>query len=306
MKGGGDVTQPRARPTIVRLSAPLLISTIVCAAVAAAGAAQPPATVVTGFTEPVEQAVLSALQQARINAFAVDEGAAVKAGDAIVVFEQAAQQARVAKAKLDAESTAAVDLADVRLAYARSELERLQRFSSDVTATKELADARFLVDTRRLELELARLEHARAGREYETQKGLLAELTVTAPFDGYVADRLKSPGETVVEGEGIISLVRIDPLLVSVNAPADLIRTARVGDSVSVTPVDLSWGGRTGTIRFINRVIDPASQTVLIRVQIPNADRAWAAGVKVDVQFSAKDAGEAQLARERGESDDRS
>jgi RND family efflux transporter MFP subunit len=132
-------------------------------------------------------------------------------------------------------------------------------------------------------------KHAQAAREYEHQRLLLERLRMRAPFAGYVSEVAYEVGETVEEGQAIVTLVSLDPLEVVVDCPLDLASLARVGRQASIAPKGSDAKPRTARIVFANRVIDPASQTFKVKLLVDNEDSAWMAGQKVTVSFRAAD-----------------
>ncbi|UCG15471.1 MAG: efflux RND transporter periplasmic adaptor subunit [Phycisphaerales bacterium] len=244
------------------------------------------AGVVVGFTAPFRKATLATLQQGRIRRFAVDEGQMVARGDTLVELDDAVQRALTEIARLEAESDLRVELARVEMKRAQEELDRVSRLSSDAMASaKEMSEARAEADAARLSFGLSKLEHEEAVQDYKMHREILAQLAVHAPFAGYVSAHLKELGETVEEREGIIDLVQLDPLLISVDCPLELMRSVQLDKKVEIRPVDSAWRPRVGTVTFINRVADAASQTFKVKLHVPNKDLRWISGLKVEVHL---------------------
>lgn len=247
---------------------------------------EPHAGVVIGFTAPFRKATLAALQQGRIRRFVVDEGQMVACGDTLVELDDAVQRALTEIARLEAESDLRVELARVEMKRAQEELNRVSRLSSDAMASaKEMSEARAEADAARLSFGLSKLEHEEAVQDYKMRREILAQLAVYAPFAGYVSAHLKELGETVEEREGIIDLVQLDPLLISVDCPLELMRSVQLNKKVEIRPVDSAWRPRVGTVTFINRVADAASQTFKVKLHVPNKDLQWISGLKVEVHL---------------------
>ena len=155
----------------------------------------------------------------------------------------------------------------------------------DFASSKEFSDARAEVEINGIEYELAKFARAQAIRAYEYERRVLAELSVRAPLSGYVCEHQKHVGETVDQHEGIVALVQLDPLEVSVDCPLALAPLVNVGDTVLVRPADTHWRPRHGSIAFISRVADGASQTFKVKTTVPNEDGVWMSGLKVVVEF---------------------
>ncbi|MBU0639839.1 MAG: efflux RND transporter periplasmic adaptor subunit [Planctomycetes bacterium] len=284
----GPIRRPHGRRATVLLALATAASTWVAAVAqespARGGLSADAADTLTGFTAPFRTVTLAAVRTGRIQAIPLAEGTLAQSGAVAVLLDDQVQQRRVAISKALAESNLEIDLAQVRLRQAQNELERLRKIGVDAYATtKELSDAQTAVDTARVALAQAQFRHEQAQREHALQQALLDELRVRAPFPGYVAERLKEVGETVEEREGILTLVQLDPLLVTVDCALDLAAQLRPGQQVAVQPRAAPGTTRVGEVSLINRVADPASQTCKVKISVPNPDNGWIAGARVAI-----------------------
>ena len=266
---------------------------------------QPRDFVVTGLTSPVQSATIAAVMPARIAEIPFPEGAHVEAGDVIVILDDAVQAARTEMARLAADSTLHVEIARVRRDDAVREWERIQRIGGrDLASSNEVAKSQATAEAARLDYEIKRLEVQQAVQAYERERRLLDEYRIRAPFAGYVVAHLKQPGETVDELDGVIQLTALEPLRVDLDCPIALAPSIRNGVRYDVRPVDAQWPPRVGVVTFVSRVADGASQTFKVRLEVPNADERWLAGLKVAVDFTHGpliDAPPAVLTRDRAQ-----
>ncbi len=238
-----------------------------------------------GFTAPAQTVTLAALTTGRIAEITVAEGAYIPAGAVAVRLDTTVQERRVALAAAQAESTLELQLAEVRLAKARRESERLQSLATSAAITvQELEDAAADLRAAELELEAARFRHAQAQRELALQQALLDELILRAPLSGYVVERRREVGDTVEEREGVLTLVQLDPLEVVLSCPLAVAGALRVGATAVVTPA-AGGASRAATVVFVSPVVDAASQTCRVKLHVPNPRADWKAGVRVTVTF---------------------
>ena len=243
-------------------------------------------TILTGMTAPHWTATLGAVMPGRIARIAVVEGQHIQEGQLLVALDDRVQRMRTEIAHAASKSRLRIDLVRARMQRTERDVERLAQLRGAHSAsTRELADAESAVTIVRLELELAEFEHEQAVREYHRQRFLLEQLTVRAPFSGYVAPLHKQVGEIVDEREDVVTVVRLDPLEVVVDAPLHFLPTLQIGDTVPVLPVGDAWTERKGTIVLVGPVADPASQTVRVKLTVANPERGWIAGMKVRVHF---------------------
>lgn len=242
---------------------------------------------IVGFVVPAQVSTLACVQQARIARVLVKEGDAVEAGALLARMDDGYQRAKTEMARVEAESTLAVELARARWRKAERDWSRLQKLhGDDFASSKELSDAYAETETRRLEYELAHLAQAQAARGFEREKELLAQLQIRAPYRGYVSRIHRQDGETVDIGEPIVTVARLEVLEAVASVPLEYSERIRPGDALRVRPVDGRWSARPGTVRFASRVADAASQTMEVRVSIDNADGGWPAGIKAYLEFA--------------------
>lgn len=241
-----------------------------------------------GITTPNRQATISAVEPGRLTWLAAEEGEFVAAGAMVFRLEDGVQQARARIARSEAESSLPVELAQTRWEHAQREQAWFENlFGDDSASSKELMDARANAQIAHLEYQRALHARTQAQLAQEREEQSLRLRHAFAPFDGYVARRLKEVGETVNENEGVITLVQLDPLLVTVDCPLELASRVRLGAPAVVRPVDAYWPPRTGKVIFVSRVADGASQTFRVKLQVDNADEQWMSGLKVAVEFRA-------------------
>lgn len=245
------------------------------------------AATVTGFTAPSRAITLATVRTGRIAELPAAEGAAVQTGDVVVRLDDAVQRQRVHIAQGVADSTLEIELAQVKIVIAHSDLDRLTaaRANSAATAT-ELTSAEAEVKSATLELERAKFRQDQAVRELALEQAMLDEFAIKAPFSGFVTEHLKQVGDTVEDREGIARLVQIDPLVVTVDCPIKEAAALRPGSAGAVTPPEGFGPPRTGAVVFVSPVADAASQTLKVKLHVPNADARWVAGMRVEVKFA--------------------
>src|SRR3989344_5590793 len=99
-----------------------------------------------------------------------------------------------------------------------------------------------------------------------------------------VAERFPSPGESVKD-KTILKLVQIDPLRVEVVAPAAWFGAVRPGMRAEVRPEVNPQRPLAAKVTIVDKVIDPASGTFSMRLEIPNPDHAVPSGLRCKVRL---------------------
>lgn len=185
---------------------------------------------------------------------------------------------RVGKGEVVARLRSGVEAASVKLSRARVEFGRRKVERNEALYAKELIS---IQDRDELVTE-TRLHEEELNRDNE----ILKQRTITSPIDGVVVERLLSPGEFIRTDKSVVlRLAQIDPLNVEVVAPAAYFKTLRVGMSGRVSFAPFLPGSHQARVVVVDKVIDAASGTLGVRLQLPNPDSRIPAGIKCSVTF---------------------
>ncbi|MGK0500649.1 MAG: RND family efflux transporter MFP subunit [Oceanicoccus sp.] len=120
--------------------------------------------------------------------------------------------------------------------------------------------------------------------ELEEANTRLAMRTTRSPIDGWVIETLRSAGEFVTE-EPFLTIVSIDPLYVEVIAPVSLLGEVKLGDIAKIKPEEPIKESFDASVIIVDPVVDPASGTFRIRLELPNPDDLLPSGLKCSVDF---------------------
>ena len=93
-------------------------------------------------------------------------------------------------------------------------------------------------------------------------------------------------GEVVVDEKTILTIAQIDPLRVEVILPSALYGTVQAGLRAAVEP---EFGDQVhiASVQIVDRVIDAASGTFGVRLELPNPDQSIPGGLHCQVRFLA-------------------
>jgi RND family efflux transporter MFP subunit len=168
---------------------------------------------------------------------------------------------------------AAVSLSEARVEFGRRKVERRETlFEKQLISAQERDE--LVTEVRLREEELK--------RDAETLK----LRTIVSPIDGVVVERRLAPGEFIRTDKSVVlRLAQIDPLNVEVVAPARLFKSLRVGMPGRVSLAPFFPGTYQAKVVVVDQVIDAASGTLGVRLQLPNPDNRIPAGIKCSVVF---------------------
>jgi RND family efflux transporter MFP subunit len=215
----------------------------------------------------------------------VDRGDWVTKGQVIVTLESSLEEATAALAKSKAEAEALLKSSQVKIGFSSRKLER----AMDLFKTNAIA--RHDVDEAQTEKALAEMSYQEASEnkhlaelEWHRATAALSLRTIRSPITGVVVDRLLSPGE-LARQTPVIKLAQVDPLRVEVYAPLSLLGKLKTGMRADVRPEGRGQPVYQAKIIVVNRVVDSASGTFGVRLEMPNPNSAIAAGLACTVEF---------------------
>jgi len=197
------------------------------------------------------------------------------------------------------------DEPEVRLAKASADLAASNlRRAKDLISRKVISTESFDQTQTEYELALQRYRQSKlliqqAFAACQTAMTKLAILekavddtTIRAPFDGWVAEKLVSVGEQISSGmqaTKVVTLVRIDPLRLSLTVPQQDIGRIRQGQPVQFH-VD-SYPDRTFTasVRFIAPVVTSDTRSMVVEALAPNPDGLLRPGLFATAELELRD-----------------
>ena len=247
----------------------------------------------------------------------VDRGSVVRKNDVLVQIDPTDAKNKLAegqamldelKARLgldgDMQHFDPEDQPEVRLAKAAADLTASNlRRAKELVTKKVISDEAY--DQTQTEHELATQRYRQAKllikQAYQACKTAMAKLailekdvadtTIRAPFDGWVAEKLVSVGEQISSGmqaTKVITLVRIDPLRLSLTVPQQDIGRIKPSQTVRFR-VD-SFPDRTfnATVQFIAPVVTNDTRSMIVEAVVPNSDGALRPGLFVTAELELK------------------
>jgi len=194
-----------------------------------------------------------------------------------------------------AESAQEVSKATIRqreadLKVAELNFERSKNlFQRQLLAKQSLDDAesRYMAAVAQFDLSKAQLNQ-NDSRLQELRINL-QNTSVSSPVDGFVGKRSVDPGAMVNTGTAIASVVDISRLRLVVNVVEKDLRMVSAGDPAEVE-VDAYPGEKfQGKIARVAPVLDPATRTATMEVEIPNGDNKLKPGMYARINLTIED-----------------
>ena len=270
---------------VVTSASTYVCSWVISSVLLAASGTVSPDTQIAAITVPSADVMLSFVQPGRIAKIHFKEGETVRAGDALVQLDDAADQIRLAVLRAESENLTQIQAAEASLDQKRVDLKKLQIAAEHNAATElEVEHAKLDVRIAELSLKVAIFEHEQAQRKYEEAKILIDNMSLKTPIDGSIEKIDVETGESVNALGDVVRVVQIDPLWIEVPVPLTKTTNLRRGNTARVDFQDPDKISVDGTIVFIGAVADAASGTLRVRVELPNKSNR-PAGEHVRVTF---------------------
>ncbi len=133
------------------------------------------------------------------------------------------------------------------------------------TSQTEARQASIAVAERRQMLHLSGLSDEAIAR-LTNEAAISATLTVNAPQAASVVDIPVSPGQRLEQSAPLVKLARLSPLWAEIAIPASNIRAIKAG-----AKVEIEGYATPGRVILISETTDAATQTILVRAEIPNS-----------------------------------
>lgn len=237
------------------------------------------------LVEPQLRVVVSASIQGVVDEVLVDRGDAVEEGQAIARLESLLEEATVASSRARAQSTAQIKGAEARFEFEKRRLARGKKLTSKgVMSAGEIDEIEAGLLVAEADVLSARENKILAGLELARAEAALEMRTVRSPLRGVVVKKIAKAGEYVDPPE-VLELAQIDPLRIEVFAPVSLFGSLREGMLGRVVLEAPLGSEHEVVVSVVDRVIDAASGTFGVRLELPNPDYALPAGLKCKVRF---------------------
>jgi len=211
-----------------------------------------------GILLPISQARMASRAQGVIAEIA-DEGDLVQTGQTVMRLEDTMEKLQVAQQQ---------HILSLRQTEWNSANELRRK---NVVSTTESEEKRITMEVARVQLDQAR--------------ELLARRSVTAPFNGVVAEKFRKVGEAVDEFVPVLLLADISSLALEIYLPATLLPKIKQGQTVTVQPDLAPEKTYKGHVDKLAPLANPASGDFKVRIIIPNPDRELIAGTQATAQI---------------------
>ena len=150
---------------------------------------------------------------------------------------------------------------------------------TNVVSTADLDRSQTTYNEALQRYQLVRNQVAQLYASYRTAKTRLTalrqhmeDMTIKAPFQGVVQERMVSPGEFAAPGSPVVTLVRLDPVRLVLTVPEQTVRLAQPGARVPFTVTAYPERTFEATVRYIAPKLDAGSRSLTVEALVDNPD----------------------------------
>jgi membrane fusion protein (multidrug efflux system) len=226
----------------------------------------------------------------RLESVSVRLGDRVSRGQMLAKIEDRELQEQVRQAQASFEvSAATIRQREADLRFAQTNLDRSRNLYERQLIPKQTfddAEARYQAAT--AQLDLAKAQHAQAQARLDELRINLANTVITSPVNGFIGKRTLDPGAWVTPNSELLSVVDISLVRLVANIVEKDLRRISAGQRASVEVdafPDEKFGGR---IARVSPVLDPATRTAQIEVEIDNPQFRLKPGMYARVIFTVE------------------
>lgn len=250
-------------------------------------AGEPAFAQVDAITSPSHDLRMAFTVNGAVDKVPVKAGDTVKAGDLLVALEDLEGQAMVLQYTLKANSDLAVQSAQEQHRLAEVEAKAIKQLFDQKAATPiEMDRATVKVAIARLEILHAQQQIEEASLLLDQAKARHERFILRAPIDGVVDTLVAHEGESVESLKPVIRLVNTQTLHVDASVPTAQTLDLKAGGpawvAFHILPDKPAVQGR---ILHLAQVADSASDTLIVRIEVPNPYQLPAGGA-VTITFT--------------------
>jgi membrane fusion protein, multidrug efflux system len=209
-----------------------------------------------GSLTAVQGVTVSAEMPAKVVEIAFAPGTKVKRGDLLIRQDTSVEEAQLPGAEAQVTLTESVLARDV-----------------EMLKDKIISQADY---------DAAVAAHRQAMAQVEILRATIAKKTVRAPFGGRLGVRQVNLGQTLREGDPIVTLQSLDPIYVNFTLPQQELSRLRVGLPVRVTSDALPGRSIHGRITTVNPLVDAETRNVQLQATVSNPAEALRPGMFVN------------------------
>jgi len=241
--------------------------------------------------EPTQMVEVGSSVTGRIDRVYVKRGDWVKKMQTLATLESDAERAASELAKFKSQQVGPTQMAEGKMEFSKKKLDRRQEMASQkLMALQDSEDTEAEFRLSEAELQVAKENRQIAKLELQQQNSLLNLRTIKSPVEGVVVDQGAFQGEVFELGSNkkyIFKVAEMNPLRVHVILPKQVFGELKQGMSANVTPEIPQGSLYSAKVNMVDRLIDAASGTFVVFLEMPNLKLEIPAGGNIKLFFQS-------------------
>ncbi len=226
----------------------------------------------TGTVQARQSAVISAQVMGRIEQVLVAEGDSVRAGQTLVVLDDAAMRAAMEQAQAGARAAqSAQEAAQTNAALAASTLARYRQLDAQKSVSpQEMDEVSRRAEAAEANLEAVRAQTEAARAQESGARAMISYTRLVSPFAGVVTARMADPGTMAAPGVPLLKVDQAGALQLDASVDESAIGVIHRGMKVPVSIDSASSSNLAATVAEIVPAADPSSHSFMVKIDLPS------------------------------------
>lgn len=235
--------------------------------------------------EPKMTVMVGAPIQGVIDTISVERSELVEADQVLATLKSDVEIAAMEQARVRSMMRSETQAREADLELAEVNMRRIEELiERQMVPMQQRDEAIAQLQVARMAVKQAQDNQNLYMQEYERARQIVEQRVIRSPISGVVVELLAYPGEFVYENP-IVSIAQLDPLQVEAILPARLFGQVTKGMLASVEPEIMSAEPLAGVISSVDRLIDAASGTFSVHLELANPDNDIPGGQRCTLDF---------------------
>ena len=237
--------------------------------------------------EPKMTVMVGAPTQGVIASVDVERSDLVVEGQLLATLESGVETAALEHARMRATMKSEIEAREADLTLAQVNMRRINElFTKQMVPLQQRDEAIAKLEVAKSAVNQALDNRRLYEHEFARAKKIVEQHVIRSPISGIIVERRAFPGEFVYENP-VVTVAQIDPLRVEAILPARYFGQIQTNMTATISPEIDHDSSLKVNITGVDRIIDTASGTFSVHLELPNPDHAIPGGQRCSLSFTA-------------------
>jgi RND family efflux transporter MFP subunit len=239
------------------------------------------------LVEPKMTVLVGSPAQGVIETIAVERNDPVEQGQVLATLKSDVEIAAMEHARVRATMESEIQAREADLALAEVNMRRIDELIEQQLAPQQQRDEAFAqLQIARMAVKQAKDNKRLYAQDFQRAQEIVEQRVIRSPISGVVVELRAYPGEFVYENP-IVTVAQIDPLRVEAILPARFFGRVQAGMLAHIAPEIRADQTLEGVVSGVDRLIDSASGTFSVHLELANPGNTIPGGQSCTVAFEA-------------------